>query len=99
MSLSKLREMVKDREGWYAAVHGSQRVRYNWETEQQEEDAFLKKGFAPRSVLHWADFNFSPISPNCMNFNLIKNETASHYVPPSEMLQEEHSTTSDIYDL
>ena len=26
MSLSKLREMVKDREGWHAAVHGSQRV-------------------------------------------------------------------------
>ena len=22
MSLSKLQEMVKDREGWYAAVHG-----------------------------------------------------------------------------
>ena len=26
MSLSKLQEMVKDREGWHAAVHGSQRV-------------------------------------------------------------------------
>ena len=26
MSLSKLREMVKDREVWHAAVHGSQRV-------------------------------------------------------------------------
>ena len=26
MSLSKLRKMVKDREAWYAAVHGSQRV-------------------------------------------------------------------------
>ena len=28
-SLSKLREMVKDREAWHAAVHGSQRVRHN----------------------------------------------------------------------
>ena len=28
-SLSKLREMVKDREAWHAAVHGSQRVRYD----------------------------------------------------------------------
>ena len=27
MSLSKLREMVKDREAWRAAVHGLQRVR------------------------------------------------------------------------
>ena len=26
MSLSRLQEMVKDREAWHAAVHGSQRV-------------------------------------------------------------------------
>ena len=29
MSLSKLREMVKDREAWHAAVHGNCRVRYD----------------------------------------------------------------------
>ena len=29
MSLSKLREIVKDRESWLAAVHGSQRVGHN----------------------------------------------------------------------
>ena len=29
MSFSKLQEMVKDREAWYAAVHGVSRVRDN----------------------------------------------------------------------
>ena len=36
MNLSKLRETVKDREAWRAAVHGLQRVRHNLATEQQQ---------------------------------------------------------------
>ena len=35
MSLSMLQEMVKDGEAWCAAVQGSQRVGYDWTTEQQ----------------------------------------------------------------
>ena len=35
MSLSKLRELVKDREAWHAVVHGSKRVRYGLVIEQQ----------------------------------------------------------------
>ena len=36
MNLSKLQEMVKDKEAWRAAIHGSQRVRNDWATEQQQ---------------------------------------------------------------
>ena len=36
MGLSKLRKTVKDREGWRAAVHGSQRAGHNLVTEQQQ---------------------------------------------------------------
>ena len=35
MSLSKLREIVKDREAGHAAVHGVTRVRHDLVTEQQ----------------------------------------------------------------
>ena len=37
MSLSKLREIVKDREAWHAAVHGVTRVGHDLATEQKQE--------------------------------------------------------------
>ena len=41
-SLSKLRETVKDREAWHAAVHGSQRVGNDLATEQQRTEGLFK---------------------------------------------------------
>ena len=36
MNLSKLWEMVEDREAWHAAIHGSQRVGHDLATEQRQ---------------------------------------------------------------
>ena len=35
MNLGKLQNIVRDREAWRAPIHGVQRVRHDWATEQQ----------------------------------------------------------------
>ena len=39
MTLSKLWEIVKDKEPWCIQSMGSQRVRHNWATEQQQQNS------------------------------------------------------------
>ena len=41
MSLSKLREIVKDREAWHATICGGHRVGHDWAPEQQQQQAAL----------------------------------------------------------
>ena len=43
MNLSKLRELVMDRETWHAVVLGSQRVGHSLATEQQEKSKLNPK--------------------------------------------------------
>ena len=52
MSLSKLSEIVKNRESWCAAVHEVTRIRHNLVTEQQQESDSLGLPFpSPRDLL------------------------------------------------
>ena len=48
MNLSKLQELVMDREAWHAAVYESQRVGHNWETELNWSSTY--KNEVPRRV-------------------------------------------------
>ena len=43
-NLSKLREMVKDREAWRAVVHVLQRIGYNLVNEQEKRISILLYG-------------------------------------------------------
>ena len=57
MSLSKLRELVMDREAWHAAVHRVKRVGHDWESKQQTirlVSSIAQIWFTCHSVLGWS---------------------------------------------
>ena len=57
MSLSKLREIVKDREAWHAAFMGSQRVSHNLVTKQEQKECSQCNNLLPVYV------SLPPMSP------------------------------------
>ena len=71
VSLSKLQEMVKDREAWSAAVHRVTKVGHDWVTEQQQVSVshyLWKKYFLSLLIMsssHAANLSLSfPFLPN-----------------------------------
>ena len=70
MNLSKLQELVKDREAWHAAVHGvaeSDTTELNWT--DIEGDIFDIDGIK-QYVIFWVVFFFPSTQPNSLNINL-----------------------------
>ena len=68
MSLSKLGEMVKDREAWYAAVHEAAKSQTRLSAEEQQKDTYklsyegLLEINILRSLLVWGQIFYSIIS-------------------------------------
>ena len=75
MSLSKLRELVLDREGGRAAVHGWQRVRDNWATENCAHMQQLLKPEPLESVhcCRWIHHNEKPTHCNWRVTTVLQN--------------------------
>ena len=71
MNLSKLREIVKDREAWHAAVHESQGVRHELATKQQQMRFKVQFVYCPWAIFKILFFEQSLVFLNTQVIRLL----------------------------
>ena len=86
MSLRKLQEIVNDKEAWHAAVHGVERARHDWVTEQQKvvcvwvgTNLYFKSKISITDVLVKWNVKSSYASPLCKISEINKFSVRSTY--------------------
>ena len=76
MNLSKLWEMVEDREAWHAAIHGSQRVGHDLATEQRQTKVEI--WFSKQNISSYGNknnFTLAVCFVLCENNNYYRNHS------------------------
>ena len=70
MSLSKLRDLVMDREAWCAAVKGTQRVRHDWATDLNLTWSNYNQGI-PTTCYFWNQFYADSTKGSWLNITML----------------------------